>query len=415
MSVLLETTLGDIVIDLHIKERPRTCLNFLKLCKVKYFNYCLFHSYSLYGDQAKFFDAEKLPKIKHKNAGTVSMVNDGNGFHGSQFLITLGENLDSLDGLHTVFGCIAEGFDVILKINEAFCDNQHRPFQDIRITHTVILDDPLDDPPGLLIPDRSPEPTKEQIEGCFRIGADEAIKDEEEDEGIVQEKEETKEAHHRAQVLEIIGDIPDKDVKPPDNVLFVCKLNAVTTDEDLEIIFSRFGTIVSCEIIRDYKTGDSLQYAFVEFEEAEMCEKAYEKMDNVLIDDRRIHVDFSQSVSNINYPRRDQHRRHGDVNNRDHKRSGHLQPKHRHASPDVTRHKRHRDVAPNHERHSYRDSKRNSRDRNRENNERGRMSENERRRSSSVSSSDSEERKRKRKGEKKQKMKKEKSKEEKRR
>uniref|UniRef100_H2ZKB9 Peptidyl-prolyl cis-trans isomerase n=1 Tax=Ciona savignyi TaxID=51511 RepID=H2ZKB9_CIOSA len=492
MSVLLETTLGDIVIDLHIKERPRTCLNFLKLCKVKYFNYCLFHSVqrnfvaqtgdptgtgrggesifrALYGDQAKFFDAEKLPKIKHKNAGTVSMVNDGNGFHGSQFLITLGENLDSLDGLHTVFGCIAEGFDVILKINEAFCDNQHRPFQDIRITHTVILDDPLDDPPGLLIPDRSPEPTKEQIEGCFRIGADEAIKDEEEDEGIVQEKEETKEAHHRAQVLEIIGDIPDKDVKPPDNVLFVCKLNAVTTDEDLEIIFSRFGTIVSCEIIRDYKTGDSLQYAFVEFEEAEMCEKAYEKMDNVLIDDRRIHVDFSQSVSNINYPRfnatkksneeisnksirrqktpdtpdhkhkrrhrdvtsprrdqhrhhddvtpprRDQHRRHGDVNNRDHKRSGHLQPKHRHASPDVTRHKRHRDVAPNHERHSYRDSKRNSRDRNRENNERGRMSENERRRSSSVSSSDSEERKRKRKGEKKQKMKKEKSKEEKRR
>ena len=41
------------------------------------------------------------------------------------------------------------------------------------------------------------------------------------------------------QVLEIIGDIPDIDVKPPDNVLFVCKLNSVTTDEDLEIIFSR--------------------------------------------------------------------------------------------------------------------------------------------------------------------------------
>jgi len=41
-------------------------------------------------------------------------------------------------------------------------------------------------------------------------------------------------------VLEIIGDIPDKDIKPPDNVLFVCKLNSVTTDEDLEIIFSRW-------------------------------------------------------------------------------------------------------------------------------------------------------------------------------
>lgn len=34
----------------------------------------------------------------------------------------------------------------------------------IRINHTVILDDPFDDPPGLPIPDRSPEPTKEQLD-----------------------------------------------------------------------------------------------------------------------------------------------------------------------------------------------------------------------------------------------------------
>lgn len=36
-----------------------------------------------------------------------------------------------------------------MKINEAFCDKQDRPYQDIRITHTIILDDPLDDPPGI--------------------------------------------------------------------------------------------------------------------------------------------------------------------------------------------------------------------------------------------------------------------------
>lgn len=33
----------------------------------------------------------------------------------------------------------------------------------------------------------------------------------------------------------------------------------------------------------------------------EDCEKAYFKMDNVLIDDRRIHVDFSQSVAKIRW------------------------------------------------------------------------------------------------------------------
>lgn len=88
-------------------------------------------------------------------------------------------------------------------------------------------------------------------------------------------------------------------MKPPDNVLFVCKLNPVTEDKDLELIFSRFGDIKSCEIIRDHRTGDSLQYAFIEFENAKQCQDAYFKMDNTLIDDRRIHVDFSQSVGKL--------------------------------------------------------------------------------------------------------------------
>uniref|UniRef100_A0A3B3ZDH0 Peptidyl-prolyl cis-trans isomerase n=1 Tax=Periophthalmus magnuspinnatus TaxID=409849 RepID=A0A3B3ZDH0_9GOBI len=324
MAVLLETTLGDIVIDLFTEERPKACLNFLKLCKIKYYNYCLIHNvqrdfivqtgdptgtgrggasvYStLYGDQACFFDAEKTPRIKHKKKGTVSMVNNGSGQHGSQFLITSGENLDYLDGVHTVFGEVTEGLDVLAKINETFVDKDFVPFQDIRINHTVILDDPFDDPAGLPVPDRSPEPTKEQLDSG-RIGADEVI--DEEDGKAVEELEERlkeKEAKTQAILLEMVGDLPDADIKPPENVLFVCKLNPVTTDEDLEIIFSRFGTIKSCEIIRDFKTGDSLCYAFIEFERQEDCEKAYFKMDNVLIDDRRIHVDFSQSVAKIQW------------------------------------------------------------------------------------------------------------------
>lgn len=59
-----------------------------------------------------------------------------------------------------------------------------------------------------------------------------------------------KEAHNRAVVLEMIGDLPEADAKPPANMLFICKLNPVTTEEDLDIIFSRFGTITSCDIIR---------------------------------------------------------------------------------------------------------------------------------------------------------------------
>ncbi len=52
-----------------------------------------------------------------------------------------------------------------------------------------------------------------------------------------------KEAKAQATILEMIGDLPEADVAPPENVLFVCKLNPVTTDDDLEIIFSRFGKV----------------------------------------------------------------------------------------------------------------------------------------------------------------------------
>ena len=49
------------------------------------------------------------------------------------------------------------------------------------------------------------------------------------------------------------------DAKPPENVLFVCKLNPVTDEEDLQLIFSRFDPNAKAEIIRDRETGDSLQ------------------------------------------------------------------------------------------------------------------------------------------------------------
>src|SRR5579883_2057386 len=38
MAVLLTTSLGDITIDLFTKKAPKTCKNFLKLCKIKYYN-----------------------------------------------------------------------------------------------------------------------------------------------------------------------------------------------------------------------------------------------------------------------------------------------------------------------------------------------------------------------------------------
>lgn len=162
-----------------------------------------------------------------------------------------------------------------------------------RLNHTVILEDPFDDPPDLPVPDRSPEPTKEQLDvssrqdihkckiacwtnhSCLRRaewtdrsgwshrryrwersrGAGwESEGQRSQDSGHSAGDGETNallSRHQRCSNRPLftvcdaaqVGDLPDADMKPPENVLFVCKLNPVTTDEDLEIIFSRFGQI----------------------------------------------------------------------------------------------------------------------------------------------------------------------------
>ncbi|GBG68377.1 hypothetical protein CBR_g2920 [Chara braunii] len=107
MAVLLETSVGEMVVDLFVDECPMTCKNFLKLCKIKYYHNCLFHTIQkdflvqtgdptntgtggdsmykfLYGDQARFFDDEIRPKLKHNKVGTVAMASAGENLNASQ-------------------------------------------------------------------------------------------------------------------------------------------------------------------------------------------------------------------------------------------------------------------------------------------------------------------------------------------
>jgi len=131
------------------------------------------------------------------------------------------------------------------------------------------IDDPFPDPPGMNKPPSSPT---RPPDNSTRIAEDEdplATLPEEEEERIRREKA----AAASALTLEMVGDLPFANVRPPENVLFVCKLNPVTRDEDLELIFSRFGIIMSCQVIRDKRTGESLQYAFIEFDKREDAEQ----------------------------------------------------------------------------------------------------------------------------------------------
>lgn len=144
----------------------------------------------------------------------------------SQFLISLGDELDYLDGKAAIFGKVVEGFDALEKINDTFCDDKGRPLQDIRIKHTIILEDPYDDPPGLIEPPDSPTPSKAQLD-TVRIGDDDIIEEDADPETAEKQRQE-REARAQALTLEMVGDLPFAEVKPPENVLFVCKLNPVT-------------------------------------------------------------------------------------------------------------------------------------------------------------------------------------------
>ncbi|XP_010479102.1 PREDICTED: 26S protease regulatory subunit 7 homolog A-like [Camelina sativa] len=248
MSVIIVTNIGNLVIHLHTDECPITCTNFLKLCKIKYYNDCLFHTIkdsiaktgdptgtgtggdSIYkfleGDDARFFTDEIHHQLTHSKAGTVAMASSGENLNASQFYITLCDNLDYLDGKHTVFGKIVEGFDVLNTIAEASVDAKNRPLKAIQILFTFVLVDPFDDPPQLagMIPDAN---AKEEVIDDERfednwVPMDEALGPQELEEVINQ-----KAPQSSAFVLETIGEIPE--AVDPD----IWGLNHVTDDERL--------------------------------------------------------------------------------------------------------------------------------------------------------------------------------------
>lgn len=338
-----------------VDECPKSSTNFLKLCKAKYYNFspvstilqnkiCYTGSriqgessesnydtcaWGLAANRKEYFvpemqtatDIEENSSRSFKYVGTVAWETAPSkgqfGFRhedlisDSKFCISLKDNTKGQNDIYetemAIFGHVVEGLETLSKINEAILNIDNTPVKPIMILHAHILEDPFPDIKGLELPVNSPEPNKKQLELIKELNeATEKSNREKMDEEEEEERRRNKEAESNALTLEMVGDLPFAEVLPEENILFVCKLNPITTDEDLELIFSRFGPIRSCEIVRDSATGDSLQYAFIEYENKSDCERAYFKMDGVLIDDRRIHVDFSQSVSKIAKSWRDQ-------------------------------------------------------------------------------------------------------------
>jgi peptidyl-prolyl cis-trans isomerase A (cyclophilin A) len=72
-------------------------------------------------------------------SGRLAMANAGPNTNGSQFFVTVAET-PWLNGRHTIFGQVTEGYDVIERIATAATGPQDRPVDDIVIERIEVAD-----------------------------------------------------------------------------------------------------------------------------------------------------------------------------------------------------------------------------------------------------------------------------------
>jgi len=147
-TVVMETTMGEIELELYWQYAPRTCCNFAELARRGYYNGIKFHRVikdfmiqggdptgtgrggaSIYGQQ---FEDEITDQLKHTGAGILSMANSGPNSNGSQFFITLAPT-QWLDGKHTIFGRVCRGMQVVSRIGLVETESSDQPTDDIKI------------------------------------------------------------------------------------------------------------------------------------------------------------------------------------------------------------------------------------------------------------------------------------------
>ncbi len=129
--VKFTTSKGDIVIELFENEAPIAVANFISLVKKGFYDGVVFHRvlarFMVQGGDPKgtgtggpgytiACECDKPDARKHFR-GTLSMAHAGRDTGGSQFFLTLVPT-DHLDGVHTVFGRVLEGFEVLSDLQK---------------------------------------------------------------------------------------------------------------------------------------------------------------------------------------------------------------------------------------------------------------------------------------------------------
>ena len=145
----IETNHGSIGLELYDEDAPKTVGNFVKLARDGFYDGVLFHrvieNFMIQGGDPtgtgsggpgyQFEDEINKHAVQR---GSLAMANAGPNTNGSQFFIVTAEACPWLDGLHTVFGQVTSGMDVVDTISHVDTDMQDRPLSEVRIDSVAV-------------------------------------------------------------------------------------------------------------------------------------------------------------------------------------------------------------------------------------------------------------------------------------
>ena len=156
-KVMLETSMGNITIELDPEKAPKTVENFLGYTSAKYYDGTIFHrvieDFMIQGGgfTADMIEKPTAPPVKNESGnglsnvkGSIAMARTNNPDSAtSQFFINTGNNtrLDTAGGGYTVFGKVVEGMDVVEKIRKVATETKFaggQALEDVPKTPVVI-------------------------------------------------------------------------------------------------------------------------------------------------------------------------------------------------------------------------------------------------------------------------------------
>lgn len=161
INIMLETTQGNVEIELYPNEAPLAVANFVGHIKNGYYDGLIFHRVidgfmiqggdplgkgtggeSIWGIP---FPDEFSDELRFDETGLLAMANSGPMTNGSQFFITTSKP-NWLNDKHTIFGKVVDGYDNVVAIEKIETGAQDKPVEDQKIEKAYLKDSSI---PGM--------------------------------------------------------------------------------------------------------------------------------------------------------------------------------------------------------------------------------------------------------------------------